>query len=332
MAEPVQVVLMEDYLDRARHLPSVQALAERVTLHIHTTRATSEADLQRRVRNAEIVITIRDRVTFSPAIFDAASRLKLLAICGPRVEPHVNLAAANRSGVLVCAAPKRDEAWSTHQATAELTWALILGLLKDLALNDRVIRAGGWQTRPGRDAAGRRLGVIGLGKVGRLVASIGRAMGLQVLAWGPRLSPEAAHAAGAEYRTLDELLGAADIVSLHANLTEESRNLLGTREIGQMRRGAILVNTARAALVNEAALRAALDGGRIAGAGLDVFWSEPLPADHWLRRHPAVLLQPHLGGFSEEGFEDLVAPAVEDVLAYLDGKPRNMVNPQVLGR
>jgi phosphoglycerate dehydrogenase-like enzyme len=202
--------------------------------------------------------------------------------------------------------------------------------MKDVIANERAIREGGWQVRPGRDVAGRTLGIIGPGKVGKQVASIGRAMLMDVLAWGPRFEPEQARTIGVGYASLEELLARSDIVSLHANLTEESRDLLGAEQLASMRPTALLINTARAGLVNEQAMRTALDGGIIAGAGLDVYWTEPLPQDHWIRKHPKVLLQPHLGGFSENGFDGLISPAVESVCAFLDGHFFNVVNPEAV--
>jgi phosphoglycerate dehydrogenase-like enzyme len=326
----LRVVLMEDYLDAARELACVKELRRRAELQIYTTRAGSEAEVEARLRGADIAITIRDRVMFTPALLARLGHLKLLSICGPRVVPHVDVAAASRAGIPVCTSPRSATPWSAHSATAELTFGLILGLAKDTLLNARALREDRWQTRPGRGLAGKTLGIIGLGKVGGLVAAIARAMQMRVIAWGPRLTPEKAAAAGAQCVPFEAVFSDADVVSLHANLTDESRSLVGARELERMRPHALLINTARAGLVDEQALRRALEEGGLAGAGLDVYWEEPLPPGHWLRRRDNVLLQPHIGGFSEEGYEDIVAPGVENVLAFLEGRPQNVVNPQVL--
>jgi phosphoglycerate dehydrogenase-like enzyme len=326
------VALMDDYADQARHLPCVRDLAGRVDLTIYTTKAASDAEIADRLRGMEIVITIRDRVCFSPRVLERAPALRLIAVCGPRLAPHVPVVTASELGILISAAPAASAAWATHLATAEVAWSLILGLMKDIVANDRAVREGGWQTRPGRDIAGRTLGIIGAGKVGKQVAAIGRAMQMEVLAWGPRFNPELAATIGVEHASLEDLLARSDIVSLHANLTEESRDLLGTEQLALMRPTALLINTARAGLVNEQALCAALDDDVIAGAGLDVYWTEPLPRGHWIRKHPKVLLQPHVGGFSENGFEGLISPAVESVCAFLNGRLSNVVNPEALAR
>lgn len=325
-----RVVLMEDYLDHARTLDCVRELAQRTDLRIFTDKAGSEAELLRRLAGAQIAITIRDRVHFSASVLSQVPQLKLLSVCGPRLDPHVDLPAATRAGILVCRPQALDVPQVIHRATAELVWSLILGLVKHTVSNHADMASGAWQSRISIGLAGKTLGVVGLGRVGQPVARIGAAMGMNVLAWSPRMTPEKAAAVGARAVSLAQLLRESDVVTLHANATPDSANLMGREQFAQMRRGAWFVNTARAALVDEQALRAALDSGAIAGAGLDVFWQEPPPVDHWVRRHPRVLLQPHMGGFTAEGYQWLIEPAVRNVMAYLDGTPRDVANPQLL--
>lgn len=328
-----RVVLMEDYADQARHMAAVQALAGRADLQIYTDKAGSEDELLRRLRGADAAITIRDRVMFRRSVLERVQGLQLLSVCGPRLDPHVDLEAATRAGVLVFKSPANDVSREPHHATAELAWALILGLAKDMEHHQATMRSGGWQTRLGMGLFGKTLGVVGsTGKVGRVVATIGRAMGMRVLAWSPRLTAERAAEQGVEAVPFDTLLRESDVVSLHANATAESTGLIGAPQFALMKPGALLVNTARAALVDEQALQQALDGGRLGGAGLDVYWQEPLPAGHWARRHARVLMQPHLGGFTPEGYEWIVAPGVEAVLDWLDGKPVAFENPQAGAR
>ena len=330
---PRRVVLMEDYLDQARAMACVRELAGRCDLAIFTTRAASQDELLERIAGAQAVITIRDRVMFDAAVFSRVQGLELLSVCGPRLQPHVDLAAATRAGVLVRCAPPNTQSAIPHRATAELTWALILGLARHVVHNQTVLRHGGWQTQPGMGLAGKTLGVIGSsGKVGSLVVQIGLAMGMRVVAWSPRFTPERAAAQGIEAVGFDELLRTSDVIALHANATAESQSMLGPAEFARMKPTAILVNTARAALIDEQALRHALDAGQIAGAGLDVFWEEPLPADHWVRRHERVLLQPHLGAFTPEGYEWIVAPGVQAVLAWLEGAALEFANPEAITR
>ncbi len=205
----------------------------------------------------------------------------------------------------------------------------MLGLVKSMEHNQQVMRTGGWQTRISTGLAGHTLGVVGsTGKVGRLVTEVAKALGMRVLAYSPRLTAERAAQQGVEAVSLEALLGQSDVVTLHANATPESAGMLGAAQLSLMKPGAFLVNTARAALIDEAALRQALDTGRLAGAGLDVYWQEPLPADHWARQHPRVLMQPHMGAFTPEGYGAIVTSGVIPVLDWLDGKPIAIANPE----
>lgn len=323
-----RIALMEDYLDHARTLACVQQLAQRAELQIHTTRAASEDELVARLAGVDAVITIRDRVLFSAAVLERLRGVQLIAVCGPRLAPHIDLPAATRAGILVAAAHANEVPRLIHRATAELNWSLILGLAKGLPDNDANTRRGAWQQRLPLGLAGKTLGVVGIGKVGAVVTAIGVAMGMRVIAWSPRLTPERAAGHGAEAVPLDVLLREADVVSLHANLTPESTGMIDADALASMKPGALLVNTARAALIDEAALRTALQRGALVGVGLDVYWQEPLPAGHWLTTEPRALLAPHLGGFTHEGYAYLVPPAVETVLAYLDGRPIAAANPE----
>ncbi|MDP3139292.1 MAG: NAD(P)-dependent oxidoreductase, partial [Burkholderiaceae bacterium] len=248
-----KVVLMEDYADHARTLACVQDLARRADLTIVTRKAQSEDEVVERLRDAQIAITIRDRVMFTAGVLGRLPGLKLLSVCGPRLAPHVDLDAATRMGILVAAPRPADAPLTIHRATAEMAWALILGLFKGLVTHHNGMRAGAWQGGLGLGLAGKTLGIIGLGKIGSVAAQIGVAMGMRVLAWSPRLTVERARASGAEAVALDDLLGASDVISVHANVTPESVGLLGAGAFAKMRPGAFLVNTARAALIDEQA-------------------------------------------------------------------------------
>ena len=328
----IQVVLMEDYLDHAKSLASVKELASKTKLTIYTDRASSEDELIARLGQAEIVITIRDRVMFTSDVLARASHLKLLSVCGPRLRPHVDLDAATREGILVCKPQATNVTQTIHHATAELVWSLILGLVKKTVQNHSAMQQGAWQTGLGSGLYGKTMGVIGLGRVGLPVAQIGNAMGMRVLAWSPNLNAQKAAAVGVQAVSFDQLLSQSDVISLNANLTDKSRCMINQQAIAKMKYGVYLVNTARGDIVDETALQQALDSGHVAGAGLDVFWQEPLPVQSWVRNHPCVLMQPHMGGFTNEGYEWLIEPAVNNVLAYLNGDPKEMANPQVFGR
>jgi phosphoglycerate dehydrogenase-like enzyme len=328
----LHTVLLEDYFDYARELPCVDALGKRTRLTIVTTKARSEAETVERLRDADIVITIRDRVVYTDSLLSKMGHVKLLSVCGSRLT-HVDLEAATRHGVLIAAPPPEDhQGAATKYTTVEQTWNLILGLTKQTIQNDATIRAGGWQTRPAGSLMGRTLGLVGMGTIGRMVAEVGVALHMKVIAWSPHLTPEHARASGAESVAFETIFRESDIVSLHAPLLRENTGMIGQKELRSMQPHALLINTARAALVEEAALREALETRKIAGAGLDVFWEEPLPPGHWLRSQERVLLQPHLGGMTDQGYESLIAPAVDNVMAFLDGHPTNLVNPEAYRR
>lgn len=324
-----RVVMLEDYLDYAKQIPSVQALAARADLHIQTTKAASEAETVARTRDADIVVTIRDRVVYPESLLAQLGHLKLLSVCGTRLS-HIDVEAATRHGVLICAPSAAVQGGHTKAATAEQTWNLIMGLMKDTVMNDRAMRDGKWQTQPSRGLIGKTLGLLGLGAIGQQVAEIANAMRMHVIAWSPNLTPERARSHGAQYVAFEQIFTDSDIVSLHAPMLPENRDMVGETELSLMSPQAFLINTARAGLVHENALRQALERGTIAGAGFDVYWEEPLPSDHWLRRQDNVLMQPHLGGFTDEGYESLITPAIDNVMAFLDGAPVNLVNPEVL--
>jgi phosphoglycerate dehydrogenase-like enzyme len=330
----IRVVLLEDYLDQARQMTSVQRLAEKVDLNVFTTKASSEAETVERTRNANIVVTIRDRVIFTASLLTNLGHLQLLSVCGARLS-HIDLETATKHGVLICAvSPEEDAAIikDAKAATAEQTWGLILALVKDTNRNDRAIREGLWQTQPSRGLSGKTLGLLGLGVIGSQVAEMGRAMRMRVIAWSPHLTPERARESGVESVTFEQLFIESDIVSIHAPLLPENRNMVGEDELSLMGPRALLINIARAALVDEQAFRRALESGSIADAGLDVYWEEPLPIEHWLRRQENVVLAPHIGGFTDKGYESMIGPAIDNVVAFLDGKPKNLINPEVLER
>ena len=212
-------------------------------------------------------------------------------------------------------------------STSELTWALIHAVARHVAADDATMRAGGWQTRVGTGLAGRRLGLIGLGNIGGLVAKVGLAFGMDVVAWSQNLSPEKAEAAGVRPVTKDELLSTSDVVSLHYVLSDRSRQMIGAAEFAAMKPSAIFVNTSRGPLVDQAALVDALRDGTIAGAGLDVFEVEPLPVDDPLRSLPNTVLTPHTGYVVDQCYDIFFPHIVADILAWLAGTPVRLVTP-----
>jgi phosphoglycerate dehydrogenase-like enzyme len=273
------------------------------------------------LKGAEIAVLMRERTPITGSILARLPKLRLIVTTGSR-NSVIDLAACAGRGVTVCGTV------SGAAPAAELTWALILGLMRDIVPESTRLRESGlWQTTIGHDLAGATLGIVGLGRIGSRVAAVANAFDMTVIAWSPNLTKERARRAGAALApSLRDLLFTADVTTLHMVLSWSTRDLLGPNEIAAMRPSSYLVNTARAGLVDSAALLSALQQGRIAGAGLDVFDEEPLPADHPLRTLPNVLATPHLGYVTENNYHRYFTQAVEDIAAWLGGHPLRVLS------
>lgn len=289
--------------------------------------------LQQAVAGATVVVPIRERTPLDRATLDLLANVELVAQTGGHAY-HVDLDAASQLGIVV--ALGRDPHGPLRPPTSvipELVFGALLGLERRIVAGDAAMRAGEWPTLLGRGLAGRTLGILGLGRHGRAVAQVAAAFGLHVLAWGPTLTDERADAVGAQRAELDQLLQCSDIVSVHLRLSETSRGLLGAAELDQLPTGAVLVNTARGPIIDEAALVERLRDGRLAGAALDVFDQEPLPPEHPLRALPNVVLTPHIGWTVDRQLEWFAAVTAEQIARYLahDLDPTQVLNPVALG-
>jgi len=262
----------------------------------------------------DVVVAMRERTPFTAARLARLPDLRLLVTTG-RQNASIDLDAARARGVVVCGTD------SPTNATPELTWALILAVLRHVPAEDRAVRDGGWQHTVGGDLEGRRLGVVGLGRLGSRVARVGLAFGMDVVAWSRHLDPAHAEGLGVRPVAKDELFATSDVVTVHYKLSDRSRGVVGGDDLARMKRTAILVNTSRGPLVDTGALLAALHEGRIGGAGLDVYDVEPLPADHPLRSAPRTVLTPHLGYVTGATYRTFYRQAVEDVAAWAAGEP-----------
>ncbi|MEV5254406.1 D-2-hydroxyacid dehydrogenase family protein [Streptomyces werraensis] len=312
----MRCAVLDDFQGVATTLADWGPVRDRVDVTAFREHIAEEAELAARLADFDIVVTLRERVPFPASLLDRLPRLKLIVASGMR-NSVIDFAAAGRNGVTVCGTR------SFPTPPVELTWALLLGLARGVVTENNALRANGpWQSTVGADLHGRRLGLIGLGKIGSRVARVGLAFGMEVTAWSPHLTGERADEVGvALAASREELLRTSDFVSLHLVLGDTTRGLLGAPELALMKPTAYLVNTSRAGLVDQDALLAALHEGRIAGAAVDVFDTEPLPFDHPLRTAPRLLATPHLGYVSELNYRTYYAEAVEDIEAYLSGAP-----------
>jgi phosphoglycerate dehydrogenase-like enzyme len=310
----MKIVVLDDYQRVARSYGPFDSLpgAEVDVLHEHV------ADLDElawALRGAEVVVAMRERTPFRSELFAKAPDLRLLVTTG-MANASIDLAAAGAHGVTVCGT---DSGSATN--TAELTWALILACRRRVVTEDRALREGRWQTTIGTDLAGSTLGVLGLGRLGSQVARIGQAFGMRVIAWSRHLTAERAAAAGATLVGKEELFATSDVVTVHLRLSERTIGLVGAAELAAMKPSAVLVNTSRGPIVEESALVTALTAGSIAGAGLDVYDVEPLPAGNPLRGAPNTVLLPHLGYVTEATYRSWYDQIVEDIAAWRAGEP-----------
>lgn len=278
------------------------------------------ADPAEALADFEIVCIMRERTPFPRALFAALPALKLLVTTGAR-NAAIDLAAAAEHGVTVCGTE------IPGHATAELTWGLILALTRNLTIEDRNVREGRWQTTLGTDVRGKTLGIVGLGRLGSQVAAIGRAFGMDVVAWSRNLTDDHAAANGAVRVSEEELFRRADVVSIHMKYSDAIRHLVGAPELALMKPTAYLINTSRAPIVDLAALGDALKAGRIGGAGLDVYETEPLPADDPIRGWPRTVLTPHIGYVTTETYRVFYEQSADAVRAFLAGAPIRIMTP-----
>src|SRR5688572_4451023 len=312
----LRCAILDDYQHAALTSADWAQLADRVEVRAIHHHLRNEDDVAATIGDCQIVVIMRERTPFPASLFERLPHLRLLVTTGMRTA-SIDLAAARARGVTVCGTA------SLAEPTAELTWALILGLARHLVVESSSIRDGGpWQSTVGADLRGRTLGLLGLGRLGSRVATVGVAFGMKVMAWSQNLTADRAGAAGAALASSrEQLLEESDVVSIHLVLGERTRGLIGAAELRRMKRTALLINTSRGPIVDQAALAQALQEGWIAGAGVDVFDEEPLPRDHVMRTLPNLLATPHLGYVTRESYDLFYGEAVEDIRAFLDGQP-----------
>jgi phosphoglycerate dehydrogenase-like enzyme len=315
-------VALDDYQDAARRFGDWSKVAGMVELEVLTEHIEDRDLLVKKLADAEIVIAMRERTPFDRPLLERLPKLKLLVTTGMK-NASIDVKAAAERGITVCGTGL------SPGPTAELTWGLIQALLRHIPTEyENLRRDGKWQLTLGRELAGRRLGLLGLGRLGSRVARVGLAFDMKVSAWSRNLTSQRCAEVGVEHASsLDELLRTSDIVTIHLVLSDRTRGLLGARELGLMQPTAILINTSRGPIVDESALVGILSEKRIAGAGLDVFDREPLPAGHPFRKLDNVIATPHLGYVTEETYRICYGEAVDDIAAWLAGKPLRVIAP-----
>ncbi len=320
---PLNCVILDDYQHVAMDFADWSSLFPQVRVFALHAHIDDPQALVRAIAHCEIVVIMRERTPFSAHLLEKLPNLQLLVTSGMR-NAAIDMAAASAHGVTVCGTT------SGSSSPVELTWALILGLARHIVTENRSLQENGpWQQYVGVSLQGKTLGLLGLGKIGAQMAQVAQAFGMHVCAWSQHLSAARAATCGVQYMPSQAaLLATSDIISIHLVLSERTRHVLDAVAFQQMKPGAMLINTSRAAIVDQHAMIAALQQKKIAAAGLDVFEVEPLPADHPLRTLPNVLATPHLGYVTDSNYRTYFCEAVENIHAWLHGAPLRLIDSQ----
>jgi phosphoglycerate dehydrogenase-like enzyme len=318
----MKVTVLDDYQHAIAPTEAITRLKNKADVQIFTEKIADEDALVGTLKGSQAIIPIRERTKFPAALLEKLTDLEFISQTGNHAY-HIDLKAATERGIVVCLAPGGN-------STTELTFGLMLDVMRKITRSDQAMRRGEWPLVLGYVLKGKTLGILGLGKIGTEVAAVARAFGMKVIAWGPTLTPERAAKSEATYMALEDLLRQADVVSVHLALSEQSRNLLNEARLRLMKPSAYLVNTARGAIVDEAALVRILKKKAIAGAALDVFVEEPLAKNHPLTELDNVVLTPHLGWPTDSGFAGFAENAATNILDYMEGKLTRALNPEAL--
>ena len=325
----LKIAILDDYAKVALQSADWSVLKHKAEITVFDQHL-SEDEAVSMLQPFDVLCTVRERMSLPRSLFQRLPKLKLVTIIGMSL-PNLDMAAATDRGVIVAHSNFSNPIYTgILNATPELTWGLMIATVRHMALEDRRMRAGAWQSTLGLILAGRTLGLLGLGRIGKRMAAYARAFDMQVIAWSQNLTDEAAMAAGARRVEKDDLFRLADVLSIHVQLSDRTRHLVTARELALMKPEAYFINTSRGPIVIEADLIAALRAGRIAGAGLDVFDIEPPAVDHPFRTMDNVILTPHLGYVTHETLRAFYTDTLEAVVAFANGTPIRVANPDVL--
>lgn len=316
----LRCAILDDYQNVALTLADWSPLGDRIDITVFDKPFASGDEAAAALKDFEIICAMRERTPFPRAMFEALPKLKLLVTSGMR-NNAIDFEAAKARDVVVCGTAM------VGNPTAGVTIGLMLELTRKIGFENARMKAGeAWQVTLGEDLEGKTLGVVGLGKLGSKLAGIARAMGMKTIAWSTNLTPEDCEKAGVTYATKDELFATADVISIHVVLSDRSRGLVSAADLARMKPTAYLINTARGPIVDEDALLATLQAGKIAGAGLDTYSIEPLPLDSPLRKLDNVVITPHLGYVTAENYRKIFTDTVEGIQGWLKGEPLRRLN------
>ena len=314
----IKVAVLDDYQNVFKEFIDIEKHQNKYSFKIFTNHFQSEDEAILELENFDAIFAMRERTKISKSVISGLKNLKYIMTSGVR-NKAIDLEEAKKRNITVCGTEINSN------PTAEITWALILGLIRNMKQEVDNMFQGYWQTTIGLELKGKILGIIGLGKIGSQVAKIGKAFGMQVVAWSENLDLSNANKLGVLPISKDELFKQSDIISLHVVLGDKYKNLISEKELQQMKNSSFLINTSRGPVINEKDLVKALEDDVIAGAGLDVYDIEPLPQDHKLRFLPNALLLPHLGYVTEENYSIFFSQMIENLDSCLEGKPKRQL-------
>jgi phosphoglycerate dehydrogenase-like enzyme len=325
----IKIALLDDYARIALKSADWSALDGKAELTVFD-RHLSEDEAATLLKPFDVLCTIRERMSLPRSLFARLPNLKLVTIIGMSL-PNLDMGAATEHGVIIAHSNFANPIFANiANATPELTWGLMIATVRHLGVEARRMREGGWQSTVGMILAGRTLGLLGLGRIGKRMAAYGRAFGMNVIAWSQNLTDETAASVGARRVEKDDLFKLSDILSIHVVLSDRTRGIVTARELALMKPESYLINTSRGPIVVEADLIAALKSGKIAGAGIDVFDIEPPPSDHPFRTMDNVFVSPHLGYVTHETLRAFYTDTLDAVVAFVNGAPIRIANPAVL--
>ena len=320
------VVVPDDIGGSFRSAPNIERIRNIAAIAFHEQRAASEAELIERIQNANVILSFRPAFTrFPKRVLDGAPNLRMICISGTGVEDvAVSEATARKIAVANVPGP-------SNRAVAEHALALLFAVARSVPAQDRAIRNGQWKAHQGIELGGKTLGIIGVSGISSELAPLARGLGMRVISWSRNNDAARAVAIGSQAVSFDELLATSDVISLHVRLTDTTRHMIGEAQFARMKRGAIIINTARGGVIDEAALLRALQSGQVAGAGLDVFAQEPLPPDHSFMAMDSVVMTPVAAWSTVDASARMINQSIENVVRFLSGNPVNIVNPTALG-
>jgi phosphoglycerate dehydrogenase-like enzyme len=315
----MKIALLDDYQGIAKGSADWASLPAGTQVDSFADTLAEPDALAKRLAPYDVIVAMRERTRFPAQLIEALPNLKLLISTGGR-NPSIDAEACAKRNVALCSAP--GDPATGHGSTAEVAWALVLALVKRIPQSQEAMRSGGWQENVITESlSGKTLGVLGLGRLGKFVARYGKAFDMNVLAWSPHLTDERAAEAGVKRVTKEALFAESDVISLHLVSNASTKGIVGAAEIGAMKPTAYIVNTSRGPLIDEQALMSALKEKKIAGAGLDVFWTEPLPKDHPIRKLDNVIMTPHLGYVVDINMKRFYENALKNVRSFIAGEP-----------